>query len=268
MTYGCAKPYPPGESRINEPQGFAHRFSSTPRIVVEQQPIASFRISPEQRQAMENAREEFNQAREERINRVVDQRMSGRNSLGGMTLECVIVTLIILSPLCLVIVPLAYGTGTFVEGRRASRTEPYMPALPSDQELLAVHEKILSHVSAKGIASRLGDPSSDGEASGAAQFPRLVITPAFVSFTAERNFLIKFLVQGRPSAEVSWPQTEHGYQFGYDQNAQHLMSELSQAEARLAESISTTYGLPGAPERRTATACPAARPIAVEIEPG
>jgi hypothetical protein len=198
---------------------------------------------------MEKAREEFNQAREERIDRVVDQRMSGRNSVGGMTVECVVVTLIILSPLCLVIVPLAYGTGTFVEGRMASRTEPYMPALPSDQELLAVHEKILSHVTATGIAQRLGDPSSDGEASGAAQFPRLVITPPFVAYTAERHFLIKFLVQGRPSAEVSWPQTEHSYQFGSDQDAQRLMSELSQAEARLPESISTTYGLRGAPER-------------------
>jgi hypothetical protein len=198
---------------------------------------------------MEKAREEFNQAREERIDRVVDQRMSGRNSVGGMTLECVLVTLIILSPLCLIIVPLAYGTGTFVEGKRASRTEPYMPALPTDQELLAVHEKISSHVSAKGIASRLGDSSSDREASAAAPFPRLVITPSLVAFTAERVFLIKFLVQGRPSAEVSWPQTEHSYQFGYDQDAQRLMSELSQAEARLAESISATYGLPGAPER-------------------
>jgi hypothetical protein len=230
--------------------------------------------------------------------------------------------LIIFSPLCIFLVPVAYGTGTIVEGRRASRSEPYMPALPSEQELLAVHEKILSHVTATGIAYRLGDSSSDGQGSDAAQFPRLVITPSFVAFNAERNFVIRFLVQGHPSAGVSWRQTEHSYQFGYYENTQRLMSELSQAEARLAESISITYGLPGAPERRTATnplrtasgspagvveqnpwldkpgcapfnarvgntyqregggrvaivrllgespACPGARPIAVEIEPG
>jgi hypothetical protein len=202
---------------------------------------------------MEKAREEFNKAREERVSHHTDQRMSGRNSPGGMTVECVVRTLIIFSPLCIFIVPLAYGTGTFVEGKRASRNEPYMPALPSEQELLAVHEKILSHVTAKGIASRLGNPSSDHEGSGAAQFPRLVITPSFVAFTSERNFLIKFFVQGHPAAESVWPQTEHSFQFGYYENPRELMSELSQAEARLAESIAITYGLPGAPERRTAT---------------
>ncbi len=165
MTCGCAKPYPPGDSRVHEPRGFVHRFSSVPRIVVEDQPIASFRLSPEERQAMEKAREEFNKAREERVDRLTAQRMSGRNSVEGMTLDCVVQTFIIFSPLCIVIVPVAYGTGTVIEGRRASRHEPYMPALPSQQELLAVHEKILSHVTATGIAYRLGDSPSDREGS-------------------------------------------------------------------------------------------------------
>jgi hypothetical protein len=74
-----------------------------------------------------------------------------------------------------------------------------------------------------------------------------------VTFTAERTFVIKFLVRGHPSAEVSWPQTEHGYEFGYYHARQPLLSELRLGEARLAESISATYGLwaYGAPERRT-----------------
>ena len=53
MTSGCAKPLPPGHSRISEPQGFVHRFSSMPSIVVENQPAAPFRLSPEERQALE-----------------------------------------------------------------------------------------------------------------------------------------------------------------------------------------------------------------------
>ena len=254
ITCGCAKPFPPDDSRISESQGFAHRFSSAPRIVVDELPIASFRLSPEERQAMEKAREEFNKAREERVSQVREQRMSGRNSPGGMTFECVISTLIIFSPLCIFLVPAAYGTGTLVEHARASRREPYVPALPSEQELLAAHEKILSHVSATGIAYRLHTPPSDREMSSADQFPRLVITPSFVTFSGERTFVIKFLVQGQPSADVSWPQTEHIYRVGYYQDTQRLLSELSQGEARLAESISVTYGLwaYGGPERRTA----------------
>jgi len=254
MTCGCAKPYPPGESRIDEPQGFVHRFSTMPRLVVEEQPVPSFRLSPEERQALEKARDEFNKARDERVSQITDSKMSGRNSPEGMIAECVIRTLVILSPLCIFIVPVAYGTGTLVEHGKASRSQPFVAALPSEAELLAVHEKILIHVTAAGIADRLRAPGSDRKGSSADQFPRLLITPSFVTFGTERTFQVRFLVQGQPSADVSWPQTEHVFHVGYYQDAQRLISELSQGEARLAESISTTYGLwaYGGPERQTA----------------
>jgi len=244
VTCGCARPLPPADSRISEPQGFVHRFYSMPRIIVEDRPTAPFRVSPEERQAIEKAREEFNQARDERVSRLTDQGMSRRDSVEGMTLDCVVIwTMIILSPLCLLVVPVTYGTATLIERKRASRSQPYMPALPSEQELSAVHEKILRHVTANGIADRLRAPASGREGSRADPFPRLLITPSFVTFSPERTFLVKFLVQGQPSADVSWPQTEHVYHVGYHQNAQRLMTELTQGEARLAESISTTYGL-------------------------
>ena len=262
MSCGCARPFPPDHSRIIEPQGLVHRFSSMPLIVVENQPTAPFRLSPEERQALEKAREKFNKAREERVSEIRERRMSGGNSPGAMAVDCVVKTYIIFSPLCIVIVPVAYGTGTLVEHGRASRSQPYVPALPSQEELSAAHQKVLSHVTATGIAYRLGTPPSDREGDSAHQFPRLVITPSFVTFGAERSFLIKFLVQGQPSADVTWPQTEHSYQVSYYPSTERLMAELSQGEGRLAESISTTYGLwaYGGPERTTANTVPKKAP--------
>jgi hypothetical protein len=242
MACGCAKPLPPAKSRITTAPEVFYLFSSMPRIDVEDRPSAPLNQDPQQMMALENARYEFNRAREERLREAGDRAMEGRAA--GMTFECIIRTLVIFSPLCIAIVPGGYQLGIAMEQGRASANEPYAPALPSHRELLAVHEQIVSNVTARGIAQRLRSTSPDSAARGADQFPRLlIIPPVFVTFTAERTFEITFLARGQPSADVTWPQTEHVFHVGYDEDRQRLKSELIRGEARLADAISGTYGL-------------------------
>jgi hypothetical protein len=54
--------------------------------------------------------------------------------------------------------------------------------------------------------------------------------------------IIKMVVQGQPAAGVTWPATEHLYYIGYEDEGR-LGRSLTQAEIRLAEGISATYGL-------------------------
>jgi hypothetical protein len=216
---------------------------TTPYITTASQVITFVALTPEGRDAAEKSRRASEEGRQTRIDGAVEGAMSGRNSVGFMAVECAIRTLVIFSPICIVVVPAAQGIGLTVERTKASQRETYLPALPSDQELIRVEEKIKERITAQGLASavikRMG---SDSPRPGEIEFPRLVIRTDSATFTPEGMITIKAIAQVETEAGITWRPTEHRYHLGYaGENV--LDRGLNQAEARLAENIASTYHL-------------------------
>lgn len=233
LSFGCAKPVmPPAASygeTIGAPPGAG--FSAIPQIIADERPIIFVGLTDAQREAFERYREKFDEDREQRI------QQRAPNAADPMV-RCVFATLIIFSPVCLVVVPWALR----LEGRYYD--EPYMPSLPSDRELRRVEAKIKENFTAASIVRRV--TSAYDQERGERQsigYPRLGVVASSATFTPERMILLRVFVNAEPSTDVAWQPTEHRYHLSYPEDEASLVRGLAEAEASVAKGILSTYRL-------------------------
>lgn len=244
LTSGCASPLAPPYSYWTQsgevPRG---GLSGVPHVVTDDQPIRFVGLTSQERSEFDKRRESFEEERERRIEQRKAAQLGARNTPGSMFVECVVLTLVIFSPVCIVIVPVALIAAHTVEGRRAARREPYMLSLPSDRELAQVEEKVREDLAAAAIAKRmLSDLEALGPAPHDGGFPRLVIRTESATFTTDRMMTISVLAEAQPAAGVVWLPTEHRYHIGYADEAS-VKRGLTEARTSIAASILWTYGL-------------------------
>lgn len=237
-TGGCAaRPLPPPKSYASTSGEVpSHRFSAMPHVTTDDQPIRFVGLTSADREAFEKERAAFEKARQERIEYRANATRVGSEE--KTVVQCMFGMFIIFSPLCLFWVPAHHGFQSTVERGKASRAEPYLPSLPSDEELSRVEQKIKLKITAQGVARQLSR-LSDSRALYDRGFPRVLIRAESATFTPDRMITIKVVVQAEVEAGVTWPPTEHLYHLGYVENG--LDSGLNDAEASLAASISSTY---------------------------
>ena len=211
-------------------------------------------LSPAQREAFEKHREAFNEGRQQRVDARKKASLGTRNTPEGMIGDCVIQSLIIFSPICIVVVPLALAMAHSVEGPKASSRESYLPSLPSDLELSRLDEKIRQRLNADSLVRRLsGAVQLDERAISDDSQPRLLIRLQSATFTPDRMIVISVVVKAEPAASVIWPPTEHRYHLGYSGDEESLVRGLAEAEANLTYSILSTYCTTCARERQIET---------------
>jgi len=238
---GCARPLALPSSytaRSGEMPGSG--LPGVPHIVAVQQPITFVGLDAAEREEFEKYRKAFDEARQQRISERKTRNMGPRNTPEAMAVECIVRTLVVFSPLCLVVVPTALGVAHAVETPRAAKDEPYLPALPSDPELLLVGQKLKAELSADQLARQVAS-TLGAQATG--EFPRLEVRAASAKFSTDRTIAIEVVVQAHPAAGVAWQPTQHRFQFGYEGDADRLAAGLKDGRAKLAESILSTYRL-------------------------
>jgi hypothetical protein len=244
VTSGCASALPPPSSYVTQSgHAFGSRFSVVPHVLADDQPIQFVGLTSEERKAFEEHSESFDENRRQRIERRKIAQLGPRNTPENMIEECVIRALIIFSPVCIVIVPVALIAANTFEGRRAARREPYLPSLPSDRELSGINEKIRQHLTAAAIAERVSTGlQAQGQTRSENRFPRLVIRAESAKFWSNRTIELRFDVRAQTADGETSSPTEHRYHLGYDGDDRKLVRGLREAEDRLAISILYIYG--------------------------
>jgi hypothetical protein len=244
VTSGCASPLPPPSSYVTQSgQVPGNRFSVLPHVLADDQPIRFLGLTAEDRKAFEKQSESFEEDRRQRIERRKTAQLGVRNTPGNMTVDCIMQAVIIFSPVCIVIVPVALIAAHTFEGRRASNREHYLPSLPSDRELSGIDEKIRQHLTAAAIAKRVSNGvQAKGPMGGENRFPRLVIRAESARFRIDRTIELRFDVRAQTADGETSSPTEHRYYLGYDGDDNNLIKGLHEAEARLATSVLYMYG--------------------------
>jgi hypothetical protein len=243
LTVGCAsrQPYPPPKSYFSMSGEMPGQgLSKMPYVTTAGEPFGFTGLSLAQRQLYEKDREKF----ERDLQRGPGNSTGGTQTAAQFMGECVVRGLIIFSPVCLALLPLLPAANKLSNAnfeRQAAAQIPYLPDLPSDQELSLVGAKISRQITAQGLAKRVLH-TWGGQATGDSDFPRLVIRADSATFNAERLISIKVVVQAQPAAGVAWAPTEHSYHLGYG-GIDKLDGGLDEAEASLAASIASMYGL-------------------------
>jgi hypothetical protein len=213
-----------------------------PRITADQQPITFVGLDAAEREEFEKYRKAFDEARQQRIDERKTRNLGPRNTPGAMAVECVVRTLVVFSPLCIVVVPMALGLAHAIESPRAAKNEPYLPALPSDPELLLVGQKIKEELSADQLARQLAN-TLGAQTQATSEFPRLEVRVISAKFSTDRTIAIEAIVQAHPAAGVAWQPSQHRFQLGYTGDADRLAAGLKDGKTKLAESILSTYRL-------------------------
>jgi hypothetical protein len=260
---GCARPLAlPSSSIAQSGEMPGSGLPGVPHITADQQPITFVGLDAAEREEFEKYRKAFDEARQQRIGERKTRNLGSRNTPEAMAGECIIKTLVIFSPLCILVVPMALGAAHAVEGPRAAKNEPYLPALPSDPELLLVGQKIREELSAVQLARQMAN-TLGAQAQAASEFPRLEVRAISAKFSTERTIAIEFIVQAHPAAGVAWQPTQHRLQLGYTGDADGLAAGLKDGRTKLAESILSTYRLADA--RRFGDSRVAAAPAATPV---
>jgi len=240
---GCARPLaPPPSYAAQSGEIPGSGLPGVPHITADQQPITFVGLDAAEREEFEKLRKAFDEARWQRIDERKTRNLGQRNTPESMAVECVFRTYVVFSPLCIVLVPTALGLAHAVETPRAAKNEPYLPALPSDPELLLIGQKIREELSAAQLARHLGNSLAvQDQATG--EYPRLEVRAQSAKFSADRAIAIEVVVQAHPAPGVAWQPTQHRFQLGYAGDPESLAAGLKEARAKLAESILSTYRL-------------------------
>jgi hypothetical protein len=240
---GCARPLAlPSSFTTQSGEMPGGGLPGVPHIIVDQQPVTFVGLDAAQREEFEKYRKAFDEARQQRIDERKTRNMGPRNTPEAMAVECIVKTLVVFSPLCLVIVPTALGVAHAVETPRAAKNEPYLPALPSDPELLLIGQKIKEELSAARLARQLAD-TLGAQAQATGEFPRLEVRATSAKFSTDRTIAIEVVVQAHPAAGVAWQPTQHRLQLSYAGDADMFAAGLKDGRTQLAESILSTYKL-------------------------
>jgi len=268
-TAGCARPLALPSSFVTQSGEIpGSGLPGVPHIIVDQQPITFVGLDAAEREEFEKYRKAFDESRDQRIDERKTRNLGTRNTPGAMAVDCIVRTLVIFSPLCILIVPTALGMAHAVETPRAAKNEPYLPALPSDPELLLVGQKIKEELSAVQLTQQLAN-TLGARAQASSEFPRLEVRAKSAKFSTDRTIAIEVVAQAHPAAGVAWQPTQHRFQLSYAGDADKFAAGLKDGRTQLAESILSTYRLVDARpfvDSRAATA-PAAAFTARSVSP-
>lgn len=256
---GCAGPVlmpiapPPHYLGVLPAQGdVPGNLPGVPQVVAHDAPLRSVGPGPEERARFERQREAFNAAQKEKE--------AGGGQSGGASpdyrtedwVQCVVKTLVVFSPLCLILVPIADSVvrPLIAAPRNAVVAyKPYMPDLPPDSEVEFMGKLINEEMTAPRVAVGVENEFRTHYGPAHSEYPRLSISAgtATLEFLPAAPFTlvatISFVVQAEPVFGVTWPPTEHRYVARAIRDRSDLAWAVGQAETRLADSILATYRL-------------------------